>query len=139
MANDFSKLLYDDSTASDITKSASTFGVNSDVLNWWANGQSTYDNRVMGYVDLIQGAVQSAANDFANTWGSFFKMHEKGETVQLSYNHLPAMAIMDEKRLEAKERKSKMLEKLVKSGVELKQAMIISELDQELKNDGKNR
>ena len=139
LANDFSKLLYDDSTASDITKAASLFGISSDVINWWANGQSTYDNRIMGYLDLIQGAIQFAADDFANTWATYFGYHKEEKSIKLSYDHMPAMAVMEEKRLEAKERKSKMLEKLIRSGVPYDQAMIICELDKELKDDGKNR
>ncbi|MFL1896790.1 hypothetical protein ACJRPK_13875 [Aquimarina sp. 2-A2] len=139
LANDFSKLLYDDSTASDMAKAASLFGINSDTINWWAAGQSTYDNRIMGYLDLIQGSIQFAADDFANTWATYFGYHKESKTIKLSYDHMPAMAVMEEKRLEAKERKSKMLEKLIKSNVPYEQAMIICELDKELKDDGKNR
>lgn len=138
LANDYTKLLFDDQIGSELVKVLGAYGMNREILTWFQNGQTTHDNKGVGVAQWIQNSMNFECDDFANTWTTKFKYQEQGKKIKMSLNDLPVMEVMNEKRLEAKERKSKMFANLVKGGVTVENALIISELDKELDN-GKNR
>ena len=91
LANDLRKLMLDDGLASDAMRIFSAYGINKDVLNWWMNGQSTYDNVEFGVIGWIQNNMQQEADDWANTWTSRFNYRDQGKVIKMDFKDLPIM------------------------------------------------
>lgn len=138
LAVSLQKLGIDDSIASDSMRVFSGFGLNKDIINWWANGQTTYDNKAFGLVDWIQNDIQFEGNDFSNTWSNFFKYEEQGKKIYIDYSDLPIMAILEEKRIETVERLSTIVKTLVDAGASYKEALTISGLEEKIKQHEKS-
>lgn len=127
---DFRKLMYDDSIASDAMKVFSAYGINKDVLNWWMNGQTTYDNKQYGVVDWIQNSIQFEADDWGNTWSNFFGYNKEGKNLTMDYSHLPIMQLLEKKKIETIKERADIMESLIKSQVPYADALRISGLDE---------
>ena len=130
LANDFRKLMLDDNIASDAMRVFGAFEINKDVLNWWMNGQTTYDNKEVAIVDWIQNSIQMEADDFANTYNTSFGYNKENKKIKLTYDHLPVMQVLETKRLEGISKQAEILDKLIKAGVNLSEALRISGLDE---------
>ena len=129
MMVDFRKLMYDDILASAATRINSAYGISRDVLNWWMNGQTTYDNKKYAVVDWIQNSIQFEADDWGSTWIDFFGYDKEGKTLTLDYSHLPIMNLLEVKRMEAIKMKSEIVDTLVKAGVPIDKALELSEIE----------
>ena len=101
LANDFRKLMFDDSCNADLLKIAGAYGMSKDVLNWALDGASTYENQETAVVKWIQNSIQFEGDDFAGSWNSYFSYPKQGKKISLSYDHLPVMQILKEKRIES--------------------------------------
>ena len=122
LASDFRKLMLDDSCASSFQKIASAYGIPSDVVSWFLNGQSTYENKKVAIAEWIQNSIQFQADDTANTWTSQFNYQNEGKKIVIKYDHLPAMQVMEEQRMNATSKKIEIAKGLVELGVEAEQA-----------------
>jgi hypothetical protein len=92
LVSDMKKLFLDEQFADDAMKCLLAFEMSKDVLNYFSNGASTYENKTVAGLDYIQNSIQVDANNFLNSIASSFGLNEIGETLVASYNHLPVMA-----------------------------------------------
>lgn len=90
LAPDFRKLLLDDLFAHDVLKLAMLWGMNKDVLNYFAQG-STFENQEKAFINWLQSKIQAEVNNFAEGLGSHFRLEEQGQTLIGTLDHLPAM------------------------------------------------
>ena len=123
LAVDFSKLLYDDSLASDMLKISNTYGQSKDVLNWALNGASTHENQKTAVVDWIQNTIQFHADDTFNTYSNHFGYTERGERIAMKFDHLPIMQILEEKRMDSMVKKIEISEGLIRLGKKPEEAL----------------
>ena len=137
LANDFRRLMYDDSVAADSMKVFSAFGINRDALNWWMTGDSTYDNKDAGMIDWIQNGIQYGADDWGNTWTNAFGYQEQGKKIRMTFDHLPIMKKVELDRIEFIKTKAEILKMLVDSGTSYESAASIIGFD-ELKKGMQN-
>mgnify|MGYP000318388604 CR=1 FL=1 len=132
LAPDLRKLMLDDAVASDAMKVFSAYGINKDVINWWMNGQSTHANKEFGIVDWIQNSIQFEADDWGNTWTSFFGYDEQGKKLKIDYNGLPIMQSLELKRIETLKERASIVQTLVKAGAKYEDALKISGLEENM-------
>jgi hypothetical protein len=130
LANDFRRLLYDDSVAADAMKVFSAYGINRDVVNWWMDGASTYNNRESGVLDWIQNSIQYGADDWGNTWTNAFGYQEQGKKIRMTFEHLPIMKKVEVNRIEFIQKKAEILKTLVESGASFESASNIVGFDE---------
>lgn len=90
LVSDMKRLYLDEQFADDANKCLLAFGLNKDVLNYFAK-DSTFENQEKGVIKYIQNSIQCTAdntmNSFSQTWGLF----KKGERLRASYDHLAVM------------------------------------------------
>ncbi|AGO47375.1 structural protein [Cellulophaga phage phi19:1] len=123
LANDMRKLMYDESTAADAAKVFGTYGISKEVLSWFADGSSTYDNADAGMIDFIQNTIQFSADDFCNTWSNAFNYLEQGKKIVMTFDHLPSMQKVEVNRIEFIKTKAEILKALVDSGASFETAI----------------
>lgn len=130
LANNISKLMFDEGLNSDSMKVFSAFGISRDVLNYFTNGATTYDNKNTGLLDFIQGTIKAEANDFSNTWTTFFKYKDQGKKIVIKYDHLPVMKLLEVAKIDVLEKKAKILRSLVDSGASFETASSMVDLSE---------
>lgn len=68
------------------------YGANENMFSRSSAGQgSTFNNVAMGERQAIQNTIEPIAQDFANGLAKRWGLLDKGETLRLNYDHLPAM------------------------------------------------
>ena len=125
---DFRKLMYDDIIASASLRVFSAYRITKDVLNWWKDGQTTYDNRGHGVVEFIQGSMKFEADDWGSTWVNYFGLEEEGLKLSLDFSEHHVMNLLEVKRSEGMERKSRIVKTLTDAGVPYEEALELSGL-----------
>lgn len=131
LANNMGKLLFDESCASDLTKIATAYGINRDVLSWHLSGQTTYDNKENGLVDWIQNSIEFEGEDWAGTWNSYFNYPEQGKKIKMKYDHLPVMQVLKDKHAESIKKKAETAEILIRLGKTTEEALMMVGLNNE--------
>jgi hypothetical protein len=71
-----------------------------DVLNYFSNGSSTYENKDKAMLNYVQNSIQPDANNTMNSFASAFGLIDKGESLVASYNHLPVMQLVTKAKIE---------------------------------------
>lgn len=122
MANDLQKLLFDENFAGDILKIGQAYGMNRDVLNYFASG-STFENIKEAIVQWIQNDIQFEGQLFASAIESYFGYRDLNRKVTMTYDHLPMMQVIEKQRAEKINLKADAVTKLVNAGVELEAAL----------------
>ena len=115
LVSDMKKLALDPQFSEDALKCLLAFDMNSEVLNYFSGGASTYDNYNQATINWIQNFIQSDADKAMNSFSSYFGLFEKNEKLVASYNHLPVMA----KLVNDKVASFKALQETLKVAVEL--------------------
>lgn len=111
---DMKRLYLDEQFSSDALTCVLAFGMSRDVLNYFANGASTYDNEEKAMQNYIQNMVQPDADKRMNSFNAQWGLIDKGEKLVASYAHLPVMAgIVNEKIATLKE-----MQETIKIGLE---------------------
>jgi hypothetical protein len=90
LITDMKKLFLDEQFADDANKCLLAFGLNKDVLNYFAK-DSTFENQEKGTIKYIQNSIQSTADNTMNSLSSQWGLLEKGERLKASYDHLAVM------------------------------------------------
>lgn len=137
LANDFTKLVYDEQMAHCMQRVCGVFGIKKEVFSWFIEGQSTYENKEVVVPEWIQNTMQNEVDDFANTYQSQFKLSEKGEKIKGSFDHLPIMQKLKVKDREAREKCVAMFKDLKDSGMDETRALMISGLDKYIEDEKK--
>jgi hypothetical protein len=92
LVSDMKRLYLDEQFSNDALTCLLAFEMSKDVLNYFSNGASTYDNKNIGLIQYIQNSIQTDANMFVNSLSQQFGLFENGEMLKASFDHLPIMA-----------------------------------------------
>lgn len=91
LVSDMKRLYLDEQMNNDALTCIIAFGMNRDVINYFTNGASTYDNSEKGMQNYIQNGIQSDADDRMSSLSLQWGLIDKGEKLVATYDHLPVM------------------------------------------------
>jgi hypothetical protein len=91
LISDLKKLYLDEQFGQDAQTCLLAFGLNNDVLNYFAGGSSTFENQQKGEIRFVQNEIQSTANNILNSIASSLGLIDKNESLVASFDHLPIM------------------------------------------------
>lgn len=100
LVSDMKRLYLDEQFSADALTCLLAFDMSKDILNYFSNGASTYENKEKAMLDYIQNSIQSDANNTMNSFASSFGLIDKGESLQASYDHLPVMQLVTKAKIE---------------------------------------
>jgi hypothetical protein len=100
LVSDMKRLFLDEQFTSDALTCLLAFDMSKDVLNYFSNGSSTYENKEKAMLDYVQNSIQTDANNTMNSFASSFGLIDKGESLVASYNHLPVMQLVMKTKIE---------------------------------------
>jgi hypothetical protein len=100
LVSDMKKLFLDEQFSNDALTCLNAFDMSKDVLNYFSNGSSTYENKDKAMLNYVQNSIQPDANNTMNSFASAFGLIDKGETLVASYNHLPVMQLVTKAKIE---------------------------------------
>lgn len=100
LVSDMKRLYLDEQFSNDALTCLLAFDMSKDILNYFSNGASTYENKEKAMLDYIQNSVQSDANNTMNSFASSFGLIDKGESLKASYDHLPVMQLVMKTKIE---------------------------------------
>lgn len=91
LVSDFKKLFLDEMFSNDALTCLLAFEMNRDMLNYFSNGASTFENLSQGLLSFIQNSTQTDADSVMNSFSQQWGLFEIGEKLIASYDHLPVM------------------------------------------------
>jgi len=100
LVSDMKRLFLDEQFSADALTCLNAFDMNKDVLNYFANGSSTYENKEKAMLDYVQNSIQTDANNTMNSFASSLGLIDKNESLQATYNHLPVMQLVMKAKIE---------------------------------------
>jgi len=100
LVSDMKRLFLDEQFSADALTCLLAFDMSKDVLNYFSNGSSTYENKEKAMLDYVQNSIQTDANNTMNSFSSSFGLIDKGESLQATYNHLPVMQLVMKTKIE---------------------------------------
>ena len=100
LVSDMKKLFLDEQFSNDALTCLLAFDMSKDILNYFSNGSSTFDNKEKAMLDYVQNSIQNDANNTMNSFASSFGLIDKGESLKASYDHLPVMQIVMKTKIE---------------------------------------
>jgi hypothetical protein len=100
LVSDMKKLFLDEQFSNDALTCLNAFDMSKDVLNYFSNGSSTYENKDKAMLNYVQNSIQPDANNTMNSFASAFGLIDKGESLVASYNHLPVMQLVTKAKIE---------------------------------------
>ena len=100
LVSDMKRLYLDEQFSNDALTCLNAFDMNKDIINYFSNGSSTYENKDKAMLDYVQNSIQTDANNSMNSFASAFGLIDKNESLNASYNHLPVMQIVMKAKVE---------------------------------------
>lgn len=100
LVSDMKRLYLDEQFSNDALTCLNAFDMNKDIINYFSNGSSTYENKDKAMLDYVQNSIQTDANNSMNSFASAFGLIDKNESLKSSYNHLPVMQIVMKAKVE---------------------------------------
>lgn len=100
LVSDMKRLYLDEQFSNDALTCLLAFDMSKDILNYFSNGASTYENKEKAMLDYVQNSIQTDANNTMNSFASSFGLIDKGESLVASYNHLPVMQSVMKMKIE---------------------------------------
>jgi hypothetical protein len=100
LVTDMKRLYLDEQFSNDALTCLLAFDMSKDILNYFSNGSSTYENKEKAMLDYVQNSIQSDANNTMNSFASSFGLIDKGESLVASYDHLPVMQSVMKTKIE---------------------------------------
>lgn len=91
LIGDLKRLYLDEQFSQDAQTCLLAFGLNNDVLNYFAGGSSTFENQEKGEQRFVQNEIQGVSNNIVNSIASSLGLIDKGESLVASFDHLPVM------------------------------------------------
>jgi Phage portal protein len=91
LVSDMKRLFLDEQFSNDALTCLLAFDMSKDILNYFSNGASTYENKEKAMLDYIQNSIQADANNTMNSFASSFGLIDKGESLKASFDHMPVM------------------------------------------------
>jgi hypothetical protein len=129
LVSDMKRLYLDEQMSNDALACIIAFGMNRDVINYFSNGASTYENSEKGMQNYIQNGIQTEADDRMNSLSLQWGLFENGEKLVASYEHLPVMQSIVKTKIDT----LKSFEETLKIGIE-NGTIILSEAIEMSKN-----
>lgn len=100
LVSDMKKLFLDEQFSNDALTCLNAFDMSKDILNYFSNGASTYENQSQGFINWIQNSIQNDADNTLNSFASSFGLIDKEESLKASYDHLPVMQLVMKAKIE---------------------------------------
>ena len=100
LVSDMKRLYLDEQFSNDALTCLLAFDMSKDILNYFSNGSSTYENKEKAMLDYLQNSIQSDANNTMNSFSSSLGLLDKGEYLNASYDHLPVMQSVMKTKIE---------------------------------------
>lgn len=100
LVSDMKRLYLDEQFSNDALTCLLAFDMSKDILNYFSNGASTYENKEKAMLDYVQNSIQSDANNTMNSFSSSLGLLDKGEYLKASYDHLPVMQSVMKTKIE---------------------------------------
>lgn len=97
----------------------SVYGIPRDVLEAYAS--STYENQEKARGAHIDYTLQPKADILCGKLSTFFGLTDRGESIELSWDHLPFMQVFEAQRASVKQTKSQTLLNLLRAGVPIEE------------------
>jgi len=94
LVSDMKRLYLDEQFSNDALTCLNAFDMNKDILNYFSNGSSTYENKEKAMLDYVQNSIQTDANNTMNSFASSLGLLDKNESLKASYDHLPVMQLI---------------------------------------------
>ena len=94
LVSDMKRLFLDEQFSNDALTCLNAFEMTKDILNYFSNGSSTYENKEKAMLDYIQNSIQNDANNTMNSFASSLGLIDNNESLVASYNHLPVMQLV---------------------------------------------
>lgn len=94
LVSDMKRLFLDEQFSNDALTCLNAFDMSKDILNYFSNGSSTFENKEKAMLDYVQNSIQTDANNTMNSFASAFSLIDKGESLVATYNHLPVMQLI---------------------------------------------
>jgi len=102
------------------------YGIPRDVLEANIKGGSTYENQEKATGKHISYALQPKGDDLFEWFTSF-----TGVEMKISWRHLPFMQVFERDRAEVNKMKAETLKILIESGIEPKEALLMTNLNKD--------
>lgn len=113
----------DDSVVKDAQMCVSAFNIPKELISYDGKG-AKYENQVQATIGFIQGVIQDNADDIANSFNSQFDLRKKeGKEIIASFDHLPIMQAVKQKKTESKKIQVEVLQGLLDAGVSTEDAL----------------
>lgn len=100
LVSDMKRLFLDEQFSNDALTCLNAFDMSKDIINYFSNGSSTFENKEKAMLDYVQNSIQSDANNTMNSFASSLGLMDKGELLVASYDHLPVMQIVMKTKIE---------------------------------------
>jgi Phage portal protein len=100
LVSDMKRLFLDEQFSNDALTCLLAFDMSKDILNYFSNGASTYENKEKAMLDYIQNSIQADANNTMNSFASSFGLIDKGEYLKASFDHMPVMQSVMKTKIE---------------------------------------
>jgi hypothetical protein len=100
LVSDMKRLFLDEQFSADALTCLLAFDMSKDVLNYFSNGASTFENKEKAMLDYVQNSIQNDANNTMNSFASALGLIEKGESLRASFDHLPVMQLVMKTKIE---------------------------------------
>ena len=100
LVSDMKRLFLDEQFSNDALTCLLAFDMSKDILNYFSNGASTYENKEKAMLDYIQNSIQADANNTMNSFASSFGLIDKGESLKASFDHMPVMQSVMKTKIE---------------------------------------
>jgi hypothetical protein len=101
LVSDMKRLFLDEQFSADALTCLNAFEMNKDIINYFSNGTSTYENKEKAMLDYVQNSIQTDANNTLNSFASAFGLIDKNESLIATYNHLPVMQLVMKAKIES--------------------------------------
>lgn len=122
VANDLDEMLFDEQFAGSMQKVTQAYEMNRDVMNYFLQG-SKFNDQENAVVNWIQNSIQFEADVFTSTLSQYFNYPEQNKMVKMTYDHLPVMQVVEEKRAEKMNKNADTLIKLIQAGLTRDEAL----------------
>lgn len=124
----------DESVIKDAQMIIKAFNIPNELISFDGKG-AKYENQVQATVGFIQSVAQDIVDDISNSVTSHFKL--EGEQMTASFDHLPIMQMVENKKADTVKKKAEALKALLDAGIKQDDSLnMLNMNDLNFKDDG---
>jgi len=130
IANDLDNMIFDEQFAGEMMKITQAYGMDNGVMDYLLRTSSlgTNDNE-KSVAQWIQDDIQFEGKIFSSTLQSYFEYEKQGKKVHMTFDHLPAMQVLEKERADKMKLKADTLKILVDTGIDLNAALSLLDIE----------